>query len=131
MDLYTKLRELKILLIDDDVWIRDAMRILLAAEGCGLVTCETAEEALNAVALQTFDIIIADYKLPGMNGIAFFEQILTSHPAAVKILISAYLDKSVIAGAIAAGVQKTIEKPFRPETIESALIKLLEKTKQD
>ena len=131
MDLYAKLRELKIMLIDDDVWIRDAMRILLAAEACDLVTCETAEEALSALRGRTFDIIIADYKLPGMHGIAFFEQIQTSHPGAVKILMSAYLDRSVTAEALAAGVQETIEKPFKPETIEAALTKLLEEKAAD
>jgi len=125
MNLYAKLQNLKILLIDDDEWIRDSMRLLLASEACGLVTCETAEEALDVLHGQTFDIIIADYKLPGMNGIAFFERIQAPHPAAVKILISAYLDKAVIADAVGAGVQKTIEKPFKPETIEAALIKLL------
>ena len=96
-------------------------------EGCGLTTCETAEEALSAVNRQTFDIIIADYKLPGMSGIAFFERIRATQPGAVRILISAYLDRTVTAAATAAGVQKTIEKPFRPETIEATLADLLEK----
>ncbi len=127
MNLYTKLQKLKILLVDDDEWIRDSMRILLASEACRLVTCETAEEALDVMIGQVFDIIIADYKLPGINGIAFFEQIKPAYPAAIKILISAYLDKAIIAEAVGAGVQETIEKPFKPETIETALSKLLGK----
>jgi len=131
MTLFAKLRKLKILLIDDDEWIRDSMRVLLASEACRLVACETAEEALDTLDRQAFDIIIADYKLPGMNGIRFFENIRSSHPAAIKILISAYLDRSVAAAALGAGVHEMVEKPFNAETFETALSRQLANQEPD
>ena len=127
MDLFTKLKKLKITLIDDDEWIRDSMRIFFEYEGCALTTYETAEEALKAMGEQVFDIIIADYKLPGMDGITFFKQIQSSAGTPIKILITAYHSQSVADMVQAAGIHALIEKPFQPETIESTLSMLLKK----
>ena len=64
MNLFSKLRKMKILLIDDDEWIRDSLRLFFEAERCQLLTLETAEEGLVALRENTYDIIIVDYKLP-------------------------------------------------------------------
>ena len=47
MDLFAKLKTMKILLVDDDEWIRDSLRIFFEAEGCHIVALETAEEAME------------------------------------------------------------------------------------
>jgi CheY-like chemotaxis protein len=126
MNLFAKLRKLKILLIDDDEWIRDAMRIFFEYEGCAIDAYETAEEALEVMRKQAFDIIIADYKLPGMDGLAFFNRIQTAGDTTIKILITAYHSQSVADMAEAGGIHALIEKPFQPETIEATLSGLLE-----
>jgi PleD family two-component response regulator len=46
MNLFGKLRQMRILLIDDDEWIRDSLRMFFEAEGCRLLAVETAERAL-------------------------------------------------------------------------------------
>jgi CheY-like chemotaxis protein len=128
MNLFAKLKMLKIILIDDDEWIRDSMRIFFEYEGCALATYETAEEALEAMDRQTFDIIIADYKLPGMDGIAFFKRLGSSAGTPIKILITAYHSQSVADMVTATGIHALIEKPFQPETIETTLSRLLGET---
>jgi two-component system C4-dicarboxylate transport response regulator DctD len=125
MNLFAKLKKLKIILIDDDEWIRDSMRIFFEYEGCVIDTYETAEEALAAMRKQSFDIIIADYKLPGMDGIAFFNRIQASAGAPIKILITAFHSQSVADMVKAGGIHALIEKPFQPETIEATLSRLL------
>ena len=60
MNLFSKLRKMKILLIDDDHWIRDSLRIFFEAEGCHLLALETAEEGIAALEEDTYDIIIVD-----------------------------------------------------------------------
>jgi len=124
MDLFAKLKSMKILLIDDDEWIRDSLRIFFEAEGCQIVAFETAEEAMEALHCQDYDIIITDYKLPGMNGVEFFKQIQNSHPETIKILITAYKGEVVVNEAKKAGVQHLIAKPFTSETIEASLTRL-------
>ena len=62
MDCFSKFRNMKILLIDDDEWIRDSLRIFFEAEGCHLLAFETAEEGLTELKDRTYDLIIVDYK---------------------------------------------------------------------
>jgi len=125
MDVFNKLRSMKILLIDDDEWIRDSLNIFFEAEGCRIVSVETAEEGLEAVRKQNFDIIITDYRLPGMDGIEFLKQIGTSQKNAKKVLITAYKSDLVVEEAKKAGVQHLIAKPFTSETIEASLTYLI------
>jgi len=49
MDLFGKLKGMKILLIDDDEWIRDSLSIYFEARGCSLKVLETAEEAMKTL----------------------------------------------------------------------------------
>lgn len=121
MDIFSKLRNMKILLIDDDEWIRDSLSIFFEAEGCRIVSVETAEEGLEALRSQEYDIIITDYKLPGMDGIEFLKQIQTSQQNAKKIMITAYKSDALIREAKKAGVQHLIAKPFTSDTIEASL----------
>jgi len=72
-----------------------------------------------------FDIIITDYKLPGIDGIAFLKRIQRSHPKAVKIMITAYPSEAVVRQAKQAGAQQLLPKPFTSETIEACLSQLL------
>jgi len=113
------------MLVDDDEWIRDSMRIFFENEGCNLVTVETAEEALKIIKKQHFDIIIADYRLPGINGIKLFKHVSNSNRGLIKILITAYMDKKVLSDSKKAGIDDLIEKPFTSETIEKVLSKFL------
>ena len=121
MDLFTKLKSMKILLIDDDEWIRDSLKLFFESEGCQIIALETAEEGLKALQCESYDIIITDYKLPGIDGLTFLEQIQASQTDAVKILITAYKSKEVISQAKKIGVQGLIAKPFTSQTIETSL----------
>ena len=126
MDLFSKLKSMKVLLIDDDEWIRDSLSLFFEGEGCHLLALENAEEGMEALRGQAYDIIIADYRLPGMDGLEFLKRIQGTHPHAMKILITAYRDEEVISGAIRTGIQDFIEKPFTTRTIEDCLCRLIE-----
>ena len=115
---------MKILLVDDDEWIRDSLCLLFEAESCDLLALETAEEGLKALNKQNYDIIISDYKLPGMDGLEFLKQIQVSHPNAIKIMITAYMNASLVSECKKIGVQDFIAKPFSSETLEAALARL-------
>jgi DNA-binding NtrC family response regulator len=125
MDLLTQLRHKKILLIDDDEWIRDSMGSFFDSEGCLFQAVESAEAGVDALRAGDCDIIIADYRLPGMDGLTFFNRIRTSHAAAIKILITAYGDDRLAENAVEAGVDEYIQKPFDMQDIEDALSRLM------
>jgi DNA-binding NtrC family response regulator len=119
------IKNLRILLIDDDEWIRDSMSMYFEDEGCYLQTLRSAEDALEALINESFDIIIADYKLPGIDGLEFFKKADELNSEAVKILITAYGSKELFTKALNMGIHDCIEKPFTSETIEDSLKRLL------
>jgi len=126
MNLFNKLKEMKIVLIDDDEWIRDSLSLFFEGEGCNLLALETAEEAIETLQEQQYDIIIADYRLSGMDGLEFLRRTKETQPRALKILITAYKDEKVVSVARRLGVHDFIEKPFTTRTIEESLSRLLE-----
>jgi DNA-binding NtrC family response regulator len=125
MDLLTQLKHKKILLIDDDEWIRDSMGSFFDSEGCLFQAVESAEAGIDSLRGGDCDIIIADYRLPGMDGLAFFNRIRASHATAIKILITAYGDGTLAEKAAEAGIDEYIQKPFDMRDIEDALSRLM------
>ena len=126
MKLFARLKNLRILLVDDDEWIRDSMRLFFEDEGCNLETAETAEEALVKIAVHPYDILIVDYMLAGMDGLEFFKRLSGRGPRPLRIMITAYASDAVSVAARKIGVDDLIEKPFKPEHIEASLARLLE-----
>jgi DNA-binding NtrC family response regulator len=126
MDILNKLRNMKILIIDDDEWIRDSLRIFFESEGCKVAVLETAEEGLVELNYETYDLIIADYKLPGLDGLEFLKRIPDELSDAMKVLITAYRTHSVISEARKLKIQGFIEKPFTSESLMASLAHLME-----
>jgi DNA-binding NtrC family response regulator len=73
---------------------------------------ESAEEGLQAIKKQQFDIIISDLRLPGMNGLDFLKLTGVTHPNAIRFLITAYRDDHMLSRAIRSGIDQFIDKPF-------------------
>jgi DNA-binding NtrC family response regulator len=59
--------------------------------------------------------------LPGLNGLEFLKRIYNTQPDAIKILITAYLNKNLIIEVKKLNVQGFIEKPFTSDTIMASL----------
>ena len=125
MDPFSKLKEMKTLLIDDDELIRDSLSLFFESEGCQLQALETAEEGLEVLKNQSYDFVIVDYRLPGMNGLEFLKQVQKIHPHTLKVLITAYGNEEVVAEAKGIGIQDFIKKPFTSETFEAALARVV------
>jgi len=127
MDPFHKLTKMRTLLVDNDELVRDGLRLVFINKGCFLQATETAEEGLCALEKESFDIIISDFRLPGIDGLEFFKQATISQPNAVNILISAYGNEEVVSQASRIGVHDFIEKPFSIKTLITSLARLVEK----
>ena len=95
-----------------------------------MMAVETAEEGMELLKQQGYDIILIDYKLPGMDGLTFSKKIQEMHPDAVKILITAYKTKEVVSEARQIGIQDLIDKPFTIKTIEDSLSRLIQRNEK-
>jgi DNA-binding NtrC family response regulator len=111
----------KVLMVDGDEMIRNSMKLLFDAEGCHYRSLESAEEALKELASETYELVVSDYKLPGMDGLEFFEHIRVTHPRVAKILITAYGSPGLFALAEQIGAAGCIEKPITAKKVETCL----------
>jgi len=126
MDIFNRIKNMKILLIDDDEWIRDSLSLFFEAEGCNLLAFETAEEGMEAIKQQAYDIVISDFKLPGMDGLEFLKRVKEKQPNAFEVLITAYPNREILKKAKLMGVEEFIPKPFTSEDVETSLARLFE-----
>jgi DNA-binding NtrC family response regulator len=126
MDIFSRIKHMKILLVDDDEWIRDSLSLFFEAEGCNLLTFETAEEGIETLKQHTYDIVISDYKLPGMDGLEFLRRVKEKQPNAFEILITAYANCEIVKEAEKMGVKDIIPKPFTSEDVEMSLARIVE-----
>ncbi len=129
MNPFENLKKKKTLLVDDDELIRDSLSIAFKKKGFLLQTAETAEEGLQALKREAFDIIISDFKLPRMNGLEFLKLAAASHPNIHKILITAYGDENIAAEALEIGVHEFVEKPFTVKALLESLSMMIKNGK--
>ena len=121
MNPFNQLKQVKTLLVDDDELIRDSLSMAFKNKGCFMRVAGTAEEGLQAINEEQFDIIISDFRLPGMNGLDFLKLATLAHPQAVNILITAYRDEYLFSEAIRMGVTEFIDKPFSVKALAELL----------
>ena len=124
MNLWVGLGDSKILLVDDDERIRDSLRLFFEDQGCNFLAVGNSAHALVELERQSFDIIILDYKLPGMNGLELLGRIRDTHPAAAKIFTTAYSSEALFAQAKEAGAVGFVTKPLTAEKIEECLARI-------
>ena len=89
-----------ILIVDDDSSTRTLIADAIEAEGIESITeVEDGFQALELVNKKSFDLIISDLKMPGMNGIELLHKIKEIHPATSVIIITGYpsIDVSISA----------------------------------
>ena len=106
------LKKCRILIIEDNNYVREAFELTLLRTGLDATVLTTGEEALEVICMRSFDVIISDYRLPGMNGLEFFTKAESYTPNATKALISAYGFDEIIADAQSVGVNHFFIKPF-------------------
>ncbi len=116
----------KILIVDDEVSVRDSLQNWLKDIGYQVITASNGNEALHMTQKEKPDIVIADLVLPGMDGIELTKRIKELSPDIPVIIITAYGSITTAIAAIKEGAYDYIEKPFCPERVELLVQKLVE-----
>jgi CheY-like chemotaxis protein len=113
---------LSILIVDDDEGIRETMTDILREKGYIVVTASNGFEALNFVESYTFDTILMDLRMPGLDGIETSKQIKIIQPAANIFMITAYISPQIYENAKEAGIQEILSKPINFKRLEEILV---------
>lgn len=109
-----------ILLVDDEPDILESLRELIevSLEDIEVVAVESGEEALKVLQSRHVDLIVSDYKMPGMNGLELLIQARSVAPRVPRIMMTAFPDLDIAIKAINhASIENFFTKPLDPDEI--------------
>ena len=117
----------RILVVDDEQPVRDTVGLLLRQEGFRVVVAECGHAAVSAIEAFTFDVVIVDIVMPGMNGIETIGILRQDAPGVSIIAMSGYAAGSGLAeqdffrSAMERGATCCLHKPFTREQLLDAI----------
>jgi PAS domain S-box-containing protein len=123
------LRDVQVLVVDDEADTRSFQAFVLEQSGATVITAASAFEALQIIERQTLDILVSDIGMPGMNGYELIQHV-RSRPAELggnvpAIALTAYAGEWDQRQALQAGFQKHLSKPVEPEELIQAITNLV------
>ncbi|HUU45427.1 MAG TPA: response regulator [Acidobacteriota bacterium] len=114
-----------LLIVDDDSRIRSLLTEALGAVGYATLEAADGQEALDVIRSETVDCIIADIKMPEIDGLALLSQVKSERPALPVVMITGFGYRQQREQATSAGADGFLMKPFRLSKIEEVLARVL------
>jgi two-component system response regulator PilR (NtrC family) len=106
-----------ILVVDDELSMREFLNILLEKEGYDVTTASDASSAIDLIQNQNFDLVISDIKMPGLGGLSLLEKIKEMDNSTPVIMITAFASPENAVVAMRNGAFDYITKPFKVDEI--------------
>ena len=107
----------KILIIDDELTLRQTLARVLQRAGFEVTTAESGEQGLAFLETTNFDLIYLDIRMPGLPGPEVLKLVHAGHPTIPVVLFTAQPDINSAMEAIRSGATDYLLKPLKPETI--------------
>jgi DNA-binding NtrC family response regulator len=116
-----------VLVVDDENTVCNSCRKILTQGGYNVDIALSGQEALNKVKGNGFDVVIADWRMPEIDGIEVARRIKKEKPNIAVIMITGYPSVEGSIRAIRSGVSDYVTKPFTPDELNDAVVRVLEK----
>lgn len=114
------------LLVDDDEHVRLGLTRILSAVGADVVTAPTGLHALQKLQALPIDLLIADQRMPGMDGTKLLETAYKTWPRVVRVVYTGYLSSGLVVDAVnRANVHKLLAKDMTPEWVRQQLAEVV------
>ena len=111
--------------MDDEPFVCDAVKMMLAFDGHDVETANSGPEALALFEKGKFDLVITDFAMPSMKGDELAATIKSVSPGQPIVMITAYAEMLQSAGNPLSGVDFVISKPFLLDNLREAIAKAL------
>jgi len=122
-------KQIKILFVDDEPNVLKALQRAFLDNDYKILTAESVGKGLEILTNEeNIQIVISDYRMPGMNGIDFLKEVCKNWPDTIRIVLSGYADASVIVEAINEGqIYKFIPKPWNDDELKVTISNAIER----
>ncbi|MBT0963343.1 sigma-54-dependent transcriptional regulator [Denitromonas iodatirespirans] len=110
---------LKLLLVEDDAALRDAVTLILELEGHAVTAVDGGPAALEALGKDVFNLVISDLKMEPMDGLTLLGEIRARLPQLPVMLMTAFGDVEKAVAAMQGGACDFLLKPFEPEVLHA------------
>jgi CheY-like chemotaxis protein/glycine cleavage system H lipoate-binding protein len=118
-----------VLVVDDEEIVCKSCRRILAQEGHNVQTALNGREALRKVEEDKYDVLIADWKMPEIDGMEILRIVKKNHPEIIAILMTGYPSVESAVKAMRLGVANYVAKPIDPDGLSQTLQKALQERK--
>jgi CheY-like chemotaxis protein len=113
-----------ILVVDDEPFVCEAVKMMLAFDGHIVETANNGKDALKIFEPGKYDLVITDFSMPGMRGDELAATIKARAPSQPIVMITAYAEVLQTSGNPLVGVDFIISKPFLLENLREAIAKV-------
>jgi len=121
----TSITPRSILVVDDEAYVCDALKMLLTIDGHEVATASSGAEAITLFEQKPFDVVITDYSMPMMKGDELAAAIKARKPSQPIVMITAYVEVLTGSKTPLNGIDVLVSKPFRLEQLRDAIAKAL------
>lgn len=123
---FEKRKSFAILVVDDELIVRDSLKEWLDEEGFSVETAASGPDALEKLAQTPFNLMLTDIKMPGMDGVTVLTKALETHPDLCVLMMTAYATVETAVEAMKIGARDYLMKPFDPEDMLTKVVDLYE-----
>jgi len=110
-------RKVSILIVDDEDSVRDSLYNWFIEDGYRVECAEDAKKALSILETEEFDIVLADIKMPGMDGLEMLKRIKAIRKDSIVIIMTAFATVNTAVQALKDGAYDYVTKPFDPDDL--------------
>ena len=118
-----------ILLIEDESRLRHNLQVLLQEEGYWVVVTDNGAEGIKQLEAQSFDLVITDLVMPGVDGFQVLDYLNVHRPETVVVAVTGYISLESAAAALERGAYDYITKPFDCDLFSAIIERALEQAR--
>ena len=119
-------RKARVLIVDDELSLARMAAGILSQGGYECETCPTVDSAMQALELHGADVILADLKMPGVDGMELLRKVQTKRPDVAVVVSAPAPSADSTAEALRAGAFDSVAKPFNGAELNSVIARAVE-----
>jgi two-component system response regulator PilR (NtrC family) len=117
----------RILVVDDEVSMREVLDITLRQEGYDVTLADSGEAALRALDEAAFDLVVTDLRMKGVDGLAVLRAVKERAPGTAVLMVTAFASTDSAVEAMKLGAYDYVTKPFKLDELRLTIASALER----